>query len=158
MDNILNEHDAICKNNKVVISKRTNSDGRFSYRFQCVNCGYAVGQATKKPNEENIRLFDEVRYNESKDLIYKYRNKVWIESQTEKHIEFDYNKYLQTKEWIETRGKRLLIDNYMCVFCGNKNHLHVHHKTYKNLRNEDVENDLVTLCKVCHEKIHRLIL
>ena len=154
----LNEHNQICISKEIVKTKRTNSDGRFSYRYQCKSCGYSTSQAIKKPIEDFIEPFDEVKYQEAKETIYNLRNRKWIEQHTERHIEFDYNKYLQTPEWISKRGERLIKDSYRCVFCGNKNHLHVHHKTYTNLMREDVDKDLITLCKVCHEKVHNLIL
>ena len=55
--------------------------------------------------------------------------------------------------------KRLLImerDDYTCKSCGdNKNTLNVHHLAYhKNSKIWEYENDeLITLCKNCHEEI-----
>lgn len=68
-----------------------------------------------------------------------------------------YKEYLETEEWKKTRGKRLAIDKYQCKFCGSKENLQVHHLSYNNIGNEDVEADLITLCKPCHESIHQVI-
>ena len=66
----------------------------------------------------------------------------------------DYNKYLRSPEW---KAKKLLVlerDNYKCQQCGYTNNLHVHHLTYENVTNEQLD-DLVTLCKRCHRSEHK---
>lgn len=68
--------------------------------------------------------------------------------------EISYEEYIgRSPRWQEKRVERLKIDNFKCVVCGETHNLHVHHITYENLGNEDVDNDLVTLCKGCHMKI-----
>jgi 5-methylcytosine-specific restriction endonuclease McrA len=62
--------------------------------------------------------------------------------------------YLDTNTWAGKREYVLRRDNYTCQKCHHYGgELHVHHKTYKRHGNESV-NDLITLCKSCHEKIH----
>lgn len=68
-----------------------------------------------------------------------------------------YQLYLQTPHWRETREKRLQIDKNKCAFCGSLGPLHVHHRSYKRLWQEDVEQDLITLCVDCHHKLHQLL-
>ena len=65
----------------------------------------------------------------------------------------DYAQYLASPEWQEKRAKRLALDKYKCALCPSKNNLNVHHLTYANLGNEDVDNDLITLCRRCHQKL-----
>lgn len=66
-----------------------------------------------------------------------------------------YEEYISSKEWKEKRKKVASERNFICEMCkkqvGNK--FHVHHMTYKNFMNEEDE-DLMLLCKECHEKIH----
>jgi hypothetical protein len=64
-----------------------------------------------------------------------------------------YTDYLKSHEWQEKRSERLKIDNYTCQRCGGKHYLNVHHLSYTNVGNEDIYNDLITLCESCHEKI-----
>lgn len=65
-----------------------------------------------------------------------------------------YKEFLKSKYWKGVRILVLIRDNYTCV-CGSKKKLHVHHKTYDNHFDEHNHlEDLVTLCKVCHEKEH----
>jgi 5-methylcytosine-specific restriction endonuclease McrA len=53
----------------------------------------------------------------------------------------------------ELRDATLSRDNYMCVLCFSSTRLNIHHKTYKNVPNEEPE-DVVTLCEECHTNLH----
>jgi 5-methylcytosine-specific restriction endonuclease McrA len=64
--------------------------------------------------------------------------------------------YYQTPHWREVREQRLIIDRYTCVQCGDQNELEIHHWVY-NLFAEDPQQELVTLCKSCHEFVHQSI-
>lgn len=73
----------------------------------------------------------------------------------------DYNGYMQSDAWKEKRHERMIIDNHTCQCCGSHgtqtNELQVHHFNYKNIGEENVERDLVTLCKNCHTDLHRIM-
>lgn len=64
--------------------------------------------------------------------------------------------------WQEKKNKILTRDNYTCAICGKHGNehtlMHVHHLTYKNCKDGKAWNcpdeDLVTLCEDCHEKVH----
>lgn len=65
-----------------------------------------------------------------------------------------YKEYLQTQHWKDIRTRMMKRSNYSCSMCGNKNViLHIHHRSYKNLGNEDY-SDLIVLCEDCHGKFH----
>jgi 5-methylcytosine-specific restriction endonuclease McrA len=62
-----------------------------------------------------------------------------------------YQKYLRSKDWYAKRQERLEIDDWECAWCSKHNcALHGHHLTYERLFDENVETDLITLCKRCH--------
>ena len=85
------------------------------------------------------------------DMFDDYRKKYGIEKGNGFYSE--YKKYISSPEW---RKKRVIIlkrDNNMCVMCGSKENLNVHHLTYERLYEED-NDDLVTLCSKCHKDIH----
>ena len=65
----------------------------------------------------------------------------------------DYNRYINSDEWKVKSSMRKSLDGNRCRNCGSKHGLEVHHKTYSGLGNEDVKDDLVTLCSDCHKKI-----
>lgn len=57
--------------------------------------------------------------------------------------------------WGPIRRKRLQIDDFKCQKCGTPFNLQIHHHRYPEIwGEEDVENDLMTLCGKCHSEIH----
>ena len=69
------------------------------------------------------------------------------------HLSKEYLAYIESPIWKELRETVLERDNCRCTKCGHKNQLQAHHVTYERLFNEEI-NDLVTLCKHCHEEAH----
>jgi len=68
-----------------------------------------------------------------------------------------YEEYLMTPEWLATRKRILKRDHYQCQGCkALEVLLHVHHYTYVRL-GQELDEDLVTLCEVCHDELHRLM-
>lgn len=73
-----------------------------------------------------------------------------------------YQAYLLSPEWRTIAQIRLNKDNWTCQYCGSElrsmsddHHTpNVHHLHYRNLTNEDIKNDLVSLCKSCHLDLH----
>ena len=69
-----------------------------------------------------------------------------------------YAEYIQSKEWQAKRKERIKLDCGKCRgfhFIAKKTELHVHHKTYKRLGNENVKTDLITLCSKHHKRVHK---
>ena len=53
------------------------------------------------------------------------------------------------------RGAILHRDNYTCQCCGKKNcKLETHHIIFRSRGGSDDENNMITLCKECHKKVH----
>lgn len=69
-------------------------------------------------------------------------------------IVYNYRDYLKTRHWIikkqEFRNK-FIAKCCMCDYKGNG--LHIHHMSYDNIGNENID-DLCFLCSICHNKIH----
>ena len=63
---------------------------------------------------------------------------------------------MQSDKWKHKRLLRLKVDRFKCRTCSNTEDLEVHHVSYQNLGNEDLE-DLITLCKDCHNAITNVI-
>lgn len=66
-----------------------------------------------------------------------------------------YEQYLRSPHW-----KSLRLEFWQhgphsgkCCNCSNRNNLHLHHKTYKRIGHENLD-DLCLLCERCHDKIH----
>lgn len=71
----------------------------------------------------------------------------------------EYKELLKTKEWKEYRERILVRDNHTCKNCGSTKYLNVHHIKYIKGRKpwEYPEELLVTLCRNCHSKVHKII-
>ena len=72
-----------------------------------------------------------------------------------------YSDLLNTEEWRNKRLKIIKRDNCRCVYCGNRLHLHVHHKYYSAYPNGVLvdpwnypDDALITLCAYCHQRVH----
>lgn len=69
----------------------------------------------------------------------------------------EYMSYINSPEWNKIRQAVLKRDGYKCTKCGTDNFiLHVHHLTYDHFaQEENYLSDLITLCEICHNAIHR---
>jgi 5-methylcytosine-specific restriction endonuclease McrA len=45
-------------------------------------------------------------------------------------------------------------DGWRCQLCGTMSNLEVHHKTFHSQSGDDSEQNLITLCAVCHDAVH----
>ena len=61
--------------------------------------------------------------------------------------------YYETSKWFNLRMSVIERDSFQCVNCGSRDSLQVHHLTYERFKKEQME-DLVTLCKTCHNLLH----
>lgn len=74
-----------------------------------------------------------------------------------------YQEYLESAEWRSKADHRLAIDGYRCQYCDSEvksriNDRHkpnIHHFHYHNIMHENVYDDLITLCQVCHTNLHK---
>jgi 5-methylcytosine-specific restriction endonuclease McrA len=53
--------------------------------------------------------------------------------------------------------KVLARDGWRCQRCGRSLNLQVHHIQFRSHLGDDAEENLITLCADCHERIHRTI-
>jgi 5-methylcytosine-specific restriction endonuclease McrA len=65
--------------------------------------------------------------------------------------------YREQKEWKVRRTEALTRAGYRCQTCGScDTTLDVHHNTYENYGDERPQ-DLVVLCRSCHQKVHGIV-
>ena len=67
----------------------------------------------------------------------------------------EYKNYIASDRWARKKQKYFQKHKKECSACGQKNNIHLHHKTYSRLTIER-PNDLVPICKSCHDKIHMI--
>jgi 5-methylcytosine-specific restriction endonuclease McrA len=120
-----------------------------------VNVSDKLAKSQKEEQEAKRKKEIENRKNIRTATLTKARLEVYI-NYTERQ-DLGYHLYLSSPQWKETRRLILLKRGNNCEKCGikvnNLYNLHLHHLTYEDLYNE-YEEDLMLLCKVCHEKEH----
>ena len=67
-----------------------------------------------------------------------------------------YSEYLETPEWKRTRERILVRDGRSCRRCMSRKNVQVHHLTYER-RGRERDEDLITLCRRCHELAHEIV-
>jgi len=134
--------------------------GGTQLREQCQTCGSLVGSA-KKQDEATARLGPK---NDALEKVYRHaREKGRIDIllrhwhlQNERESEWwkAYRIYLNSPEW---RHKAQLVKDRSggrCEGCGAKSATQVHHRSYAN-RFDEFLFELVAVCDLCHDKLHR---
>ena len=54
----------------------------------------------------------------------------------------------------QLRNQVLRRDGWTCQACGARSSLEVHHKEFRSHSGDDSEQNLITLCSVCHATVH----
>lgn len=67
----------------------------------------------------------------------------------------NYYEYLESPAWRDRANAAIARSGGKCQLCGGRRGLAAHHNSYKNLGNEPPE-DLVALCRRCHEAFHAI--
>ena len=145
---------------KIVIIDRTKKIDRLLY--QCKNCGGIVNKnlplSFKKYGDEirdelNVHKYNDWELDKENDYLSIKEdiqtNNFWNSKRGR------YIQYLNSDEWKKIRSLVLKRDENKCQKCKIKDAEEVHHKTYDNLYNENLE-DLISVCQKCHKEIHEL--
>ena len=66
----------------------------------------------------------------------------------------EYHRYLQSHQWKEKRKTALQFYGYNCCLCGSRHAIQVHHRNYRNIFKESMQ-DLILLCESCHKQFHK---
>lgn len=85
--------------------------------------------------------------------VARFPTRTPLESNSKDRHTPEYIEYLKSSEWRDKRKKVLSKCNH-CRLCWTKKVLQIHHLHYKTLFNENLDKDVVVLCKFCHEFIH----
>lgn len=83
---------------------------------------------------------------------FPFRKKVGEEYEFE--IERIDKAEIRGQNWSKIRREVLERDKHKCKKCGNRENLHVHHKTPIAQGGKNEMRNLVTLCRECHAKEH----
>jgi len=62
---------------------------------------------------------------------------------------------LDLSSYESLRQQVLRRDGWKCQSCGSMSNLEIHHKQFRSHAGHDSEENLITLCTVCHADTHR---
>jgi hypothetical protein len=127
---------------------------------QCLNCGggYKKDKFKHKTHGNliesefsitNFNNWNKKRNDENSIITEQFE--VYRKSQF-----YNYHKYLQSEEWKIIRDKVVERDNGLCLYCKTKPAQEVHHKHYKTIYKESLDN-LESVCSDCHRAIHKRV-
>jgi hypothetical protein len=66
-----------------------------------------------------------------------------------------HNKYIHSEQWIKLRKRFFKNNPKECYICKCTYNIHLHHSTYKNLHTKKEIKDLIPLCSIHHELLHK---
>jgi len=118
-----------------------------------VRINKVIRQALQQIKSE---LEDQIDVNSFDESVSKRLD--WIQDWLDKSEDFvnmPYQEYLKTDHWIRVSILAKENADNKCQLCNSNGHLHTHHRTYKNLGHEKL-NDVIVLCQACHEKFHNI--
>ncbi len=90
----------------------------------------------------------------SKDPLCRRKHPKRNKRKAKKKKRIPYSDYLHSKRWLRLR-KTMKAKYFHCLACGKKYGLHLHHVTYKRY-GQEIPDDLIWLCQVCHQAVHDL--
>lgn len=85
----------------------------------------------------------------------KQASDIWMIKEMRKQRRLFYYSYLKSDEWKKLRRIVFMRCKGICEQCGVAQMEATHHKTYKRLGHELLE-DLLGVCDDCHKKIHKI--
>ena len=140
--------------------------------FNCLDCGTELKPMNRRHLLRMHHSLNAIRRDESGDQATDLLCKTCIAQRADHaeeqcrlddlrqqalHADYrgrSYAERRQTKEWAILKRQVHRRDGYRCRLCGrNGIQLHVHHRTYETYAEERLE-DLITLCRTCHEHFH----
>jgi hypothetical protein len=141
-----------CKHEQVIAVSQTMYNGQKRRWWICAKCGKGnQPKAKNAPKKFDVDMLPpQSLYRELEAGVASVKSSLF--SRARKLKKQKYYAYLLTPEWFAKRDAVMRRDNATCQYCG-KRATQVHHLTYDNIYNERME-DLVAICKPCHEKIH----
>jgi 5-methylcytosine-specific restriction endonuclease McrA len=152
-----------CEHKRFMICIAYDSLGRPRYKKRCAICYGGMSHVYKRVEALEIlageQPFDDEECQVKRQEIADSKSDYYLtiyETQRQKRRQAwrdYYDTYLKSIKWALLRVKALTIVGYKCVACKSTDTLQLHHKHYQTLGEESLD-DVVILCKKCHELLH----
>ena len=107
------------------------------------------------PKKQTKKISDRNRINNQHRRDKKKRRRLRTQA-TKPLPPSKYRSYIHSKRWARKRRFYFSAFPKLCASCSSKDDLQLHHITYQRLGCERPE-DLIMLCKECHEDFHEFI-
>ena len=65
-----------------------------------------------------------------------------------------HHEFIKSDQWKQIRKRLFSIRGKKCEKCGNDIFVEVHHLTYERFGGNELDLDLIILCRECHKKAH----
>ena len=129
-------------------------------KYDLLNERMGIVNTYKLKEENKLKEKERQLKNKKKKLknLEKIKNKNKDISELRNSLnELSYNELLKQPQWKEKRLQIFKRDKFVCLICNSKNELNVHHRLYVSFRLpwEYKNNCFATLCRKCHETIHK---
>ena len=125
------------------------------WHFVCADCRVKENEGSRAHQEESVAQFratEQARLDSQASVEQAKR-----EAQEKRLWELrrmPYAQYLQTPEWKERRARHLESVGHRCQLCNASGELRIHHRNYER-RGQELFQDVVVLCRNCHEHFHK---
>ena len=86
--------------------------------------------------------------------VQRIKKKILLPQKKEIKRVLTYTQQLADPRWKSKRQAILTRDKFCCANCGTNLSLHIHHIKYTGYAWEAPDEDLITLCSVCHRRVH----
>ena len=122
----------------------------------CLKCGGPLHAGTR--NQLEIGVCSTCKDAEEADRLHREHlgRESWAAEQRRKQYlrTMPYEEYLKTPEWQQKRQEAIRRARGRCQLCNaDNNGRYVHHRTYER-RGDEWLQDLIVLCRRCHEHYH----
>jgi 5-methylcytosine-specific restriction endonuclease McrA len=154
-----------CDHTEVALRRRAIwTKGKQTYHIwkQCMRCGKGIEAVKKHPlssvREDELEPYDEQLQAQWREKWQARVAELRAERDEQKNEDWwaEYEAYMRTPQWQEMRARVLARDGRVCQGCLGASGVpdtQVHHLTYEHLGHEFAW-ELVTVCRVCHERLH----
>lgn len=151
-----------CPHASLIECVRTLSNGSVAWGMQCKRCGCWSARKKSEFKAEPTATYEPAIRDEYEDA----QRMAWQGAVSQHQAEnaqlrsdghaawlIEHDAYLATDEWKKKREAILERDGGICRGCLRRPATQVHHLTYAHWKNE-LAFELISLCKLCHEKAH----
>lgn len=139
-------------------NRRIESEFETVFLFMDCNSEYYKSDIAKKYRADVLRdiILQEETVNYTYDMLrFTFNDKRYCIALLSNSKRKFYETYLKSKKWTDFKAKVIGMRGFNCELCKSQKNIQLHHLTYERLGKEDI-NDVMILCKKCHEKAHKL--